>query len=107
MPETVINLTTTDHATEPVQVPRGTNSLSASIQIDDDNFTWSSAVVTLQWNLDPLYEAGWAALPTTVTWTAADKSQPAVPVANLGYIRWKPTTAEDTDPHARIVYQFG
>lgn len=98
-----IDLTAEDSATPWVPISISGQRLSADIVVGS-SFTWSSAVVSLEYSLWTNPENA-NLLSPTVVWTGTTTSKYNIGVASLGHVRWKVTTAEDgNDPAATLIY---
>jgi hypothetical protein len=99
-----VNLTTTDEPTEWIPV-MGSNKFSCEI-IPASGYTWSTAVVDLQWTLCPENENANAFSPVYQATTSA-KYITNASVTNRGYVRLKPSTAEAAnDGAAKVQWQM-
>lgn len=104
MPRQNVNLTTTGFVGLPIAVPRSANRIAAAVDHDDENYTWSTGVLTLQWTVDPDYQT-WVDFDPAVTITSSATGVPRASVAGVLAVRWRTSTADaGADPSASLDY---
>ena len=105
-----LSLTSLNKESGFVDVRRG-NRASVSIGLNSEKigqiikstggtFTWTSAVVKMQWSLDKL---NFFDFDSAVTFTTSTQARAGVSVSGMNYIRFVTTTAEGaSDPSALV-----
>jgi len=106
----VLSLNAAGSATVPIHV-RQVSKLAAGISIGSA-FTWSSAVVTLEWRVedpadpDDVVEK-WFSFTPTITLITSRQSNDRISVSSVPMVRFRVTTAEGAnDPEAVLLVQL-